>query len=172
MEEVARSDPQATRTLVGRFQKPLADLGLRLLRDRGEAEDLVQETLVRAVHRAGTFKGHGSLRGWLFRIATNLALNRLSRNRPLPPSEGMQCAVDEKAPNPAHSLERAELAQAVRLAVENLPERQRLAVILLRYEGLRYAEIAQALDTTLGAVESLLHRAHETLRKKLKKIAL
>jgi RNA polymerase sigma-70 factor (ECF subfamily) len=165
---LAQGDPRALRQVVEAFQGPLLDLGLRLLRDRGEAEDLVQEVFLQALRKAGTYQGKGTLRGWLFRIATHLALNRL--RRPPPSPAGAAPASVEAPGGPDDAPERTERARAVRDAVASLPERQRVAVVLQRFEGLSYREIAAALDCTVGAVESLLHRAHETLRRRLKKI--
>jgi RNA polymerase sigma-70 factor (ECF subfamily) len=169
MRRAAEGDPDAVREIVERFQGPLLDLGVRILRDRGEAEDLSQEVFLRVWKEAANFKATGSLKGWVFRIASNLALNRLRRARlPLAPEPdaGPGAGLD-----PSERLAARERARAVREAVESLPETQRLAVVLLRFEGLSYGEIAQALDLSGSAAASLIHRAHEALREKLRGLA-
>jgi RNA polymerase sigma-70 factor (ECF subfamily) len=166
MRRIASGDAASFHTLVETHHRSILCLGLRLLRDQGEAEDLCQDVFFQALRKASTFKGSGSLRGWIFRIAANLACNRLRRPSLLP----ARAHNDEAspAPNPASAMEE-EKAAAVRAAIASLPERQRLAVVLLRYEGLTYREIAEALDARLPAVESLIHRAHKALREKLRK---
>ncbi|MHC5036340.1 MAG: RNA polymerase sigma factor [Planctomycetota bacterium] len=167
MSRVAAGDPGSFRTLSETYQRTVLDLGLRFLHDRGEAEDLCQDVFLQAFQKAGTFRGQGPLRGWIFRIAVNLARNRL-RKPPLRLTGGVN-EISANGSPPSESLEKEERASAVRDAITSLPERQRLAVILLRYEGCSYKEIAEALGCRLAAVESLIHRAHQGLRKKLKK---
>ncbi|MHC4597551.1 MAG: RNA polymerase sigma factor [Planctomycetota bacterium] len=167
MKRIASGDPPAFRAFVETFQRPLLALGCRMLRDAEEAEDLCQDVFLQALKKAGSFRGEGSLRGWLFRIAVNTALNLRRKARPLPAE-----APDESpAPTPAPPsiLEKEEEAALVREAVASLPERQRAAVILLRYEKLTYREIAEALDCGMPAVVSLIHRAHRALAEKLSK---
>ncbi|MHC4777747.1 MAG: RNA polymerase sigma factor [Planctomycetota bacterium] len=168
MERIAGGDRSAFRTLVEAHQRGVLDLGCRMLRDAGEAEDLCQEVFLKVLQKAADFRGEGPLRGWVFRIAVNRALNVMRRARP-------SMAEDpDGEPGPGEAppaiLERNERARQVREAVEALPERQRMAVVLLRYEKLSYREIAEALECGLSAVVSLIHRAHETLREKLKKL--
>jgi len=167
MRRIASGDAASFHTLVETHHRSVLCLGLRLLRDQGEAEDLCQDVFFQALRKAGTFKGSGSLRGWIFRIGANLACNRLRRPSLLPANAHNDEA--SPAPNPASAMEEEEKAVAVRNAIASLPERQRLAVVLLRYEGLAYREIAEALDASLPAVESLIHRAHMALREKLRK---
>jgi RNA polymerase sigma-70 factor, ECF subfamily len=167
---VASGDADAVREMVERYRKPLLDLGVRYLRDRSEAEDLCQDVFLQVLKAASTFRGSGSARGWVFRIAANLAHNRLRRTRlPVDPEpDARPSAVGD----PAEGLLAREKARAVREAVASLPEKQRLAVILLRHECLSYAEVAEALEVTLPAAVSIIHRAHVALRDLLKNFSV
>jgi RNA polymerase sigma-70 factor (ECF subfamily) len=168
MERIARGDASAFRRFVEAHQRSILDLGRRLLRDPAEADDLCQEVCLQVLRKASSFRGEGSLRGWVIRIATNRALNLLRKARP--PSVESPNGKPGPTPAPPSILEREEKARAVREAVASLPERQRAAVILLRYERLTYREIARVLDCGLPATVSLIHRAHETLREKLRNL--
>jgi RNA polymerase sigma-70 factor (ECF subfamily) len=140
-----------------------------MLGSREEAEDLGQETFLRVCRQAPRYRPTGQFRSWLFRIAGNLARSRLRRRRILDwvrfePGRHDVAAAEEPADR---RLEREEQRRAVRAALARLPDRQRQAILLRRYEGLSHREIASALNTTVPAVESLLHRALVALKKDL-----
>jgi RNA polymerase sigma-70 factor (ECF subfamily) len=169
MERTARGDEGAFRLLVERWERPVFGFLERMLSSREEAQDMSQETFLRVFAEAGRYRPDGRFRSWLFRIAGNLARSRLRRDRvvrwirlePLlhdPPDPGAR--ADDL-------LERDEKRRAVRTALARLPDRQRQAVVLQRYQGLSYREVAAAMDTTVPAVESLLQRAMALLKKEL-----
>ncbi len=167
---LAIRDRAAVEKLSESYWKPLLDFGIRLLGNRASAEDLAQEVLLKAIQNAGALKREESLKAWIFRMAANCGLNAMRRKPPL--SLAAQVAEPAaSAPGPEDEAMKAEAVEVVKRAVSTLPERQRLAVILLRYEHLTYGEIAEALECSVPAVESLIHRAHEELRKKLAGLA-
>ncbi len=162
MAAMAGADHAAAAALVERHQRGLLNLFYRYTNDRLLAEDLAQEVFLRVYKSAPLYEPRAPFRVWLYRIARNLCLNELRsrrvRRRPL----------EETAPSwaasPAEERARAEREERVRQAVEGLPERQRLALILRHYEGLSQAEAAEVLQTTVEAVEGLLGRARAKLR--------
>ncbi len=169
MERTAEGDEGAFRLLVERWERPVFSFLARMLGDREEAQDLAQETFLRDYTRTRRYRPEGSFRSWLFRIAGNLARSRLRKRKILrwvrfEPDLHDRAAAREGADR---ELERNETERAVRDAVEHLPARQREAVLLKRFHGLSYREIAGAMETTVPAVESLMQRAVAALRKDL-----
>lgn len=169
MTRGAQGDEDAFRILVQRWERPVIAFLERMLGSREEAEDLGQEAFLRVCRQAPRYRPSGQFRSWLFRIAGNLARSRLRRRRILQwvrfePAQHDIAAADEPADR---QLEREESRRAVRAALAKLPDRQRQAVLLRRYDGLSHREIARALGTTVPAVESLLHRALAALRRDL-----
>jgi RNA polymerase sigma-70 factor (ECF subfamily) len=169
MERIARGDEAAFRALVERWERPVFAFLARMLGSREEAQDLSQETFLRVYRSAGRYRGSGRFKSWLFRIAGNQARSRLRRRKVL-----SWVGLDperEDLPSPGESaerrMEREDEAARVRRAVTALPARQREAVVLREYEGMSYQEIAEAMGTSVSAVESLLHRAVTALRKEL-----
>src|SRR6202163_4527542 len=181
MLDVKAGDEQSFALLLQRYRSPLANFLYRRVRNREQAEDLAQEVFVR-VYRAGAdyVPSAKSTRG-LFRIATNLALNSLRDTR----HQRMEISLDapvtadsedgdertldvaDKHPNiEQHLVEEARKAM-IRHAIDKLPEKQRAAVLLHKYQELDYGEIAKILSCTESALKSLLFRAYETLRVEL-----
>jgi RNA polymerase sigma-70 factor, ECF subfamily len=176
MLQVAAGDMSAFRELVARHQAPLVNFVYRVVLDRAEAEDLVQETFFNAYKAAARYRPEARFSTWLYRIATNLALNALTARRRRPrvsldaeenstPQASRIRADDKDAPD--RQLERRELAEAVERALAQLPERQRTAVALHRFEGFSYEEIAEAMSCSVDAVDSLLRRAKTALKQAL-----
>ena len=169
MERVAGGDEEAFAVLVRRWEDQVFAFLLHMLGNREEAEDLAQDTFLRLYDRADRYRSEGLFRSWLFRIAGNLARSALRRRRVLrwvrfePATHDR---IDTEA-GPDAALERDEVRKAVREAIARLPWRQRQAVVLKRFRGLSYREIADALDTTVPAVESLMQRAVSALRREL-----
>lgn len=169
MRRVAEGDPVAFRTLVERHSGRLARLAERIAGSRAEAEEIVQDTFLRLWLGAADWQPRAQPGTWLWRVATNLAIDRRRRLRPV--------ALDDvpEPPDPAPDGEAVtvavEIAGAVRAAMAELPPRQRAALTLCHYEGQTMAEAARALDTSEGAVESLLIRARAGLRARLAGLA-
>ena len=158
----------------------LYGMGLRLARNRPDAEDLVQETLLKAYRSYHTFKEGTNLRAWLFRILTNTFINEYRRRSRRPRETelddgGEVTPYGSNAYNQVRSWARAPEDQLIEQifesdileAIENLPVIYRIPVLLADVEGLSYKEIAQTLDVPMGTVMSRLHRGRNALRKAL-----
>ena len=134
-----------------------------------EAEDLAQDTFVQVFGKAKTYRPEGRFRSWLFRIAGNRARSRLRRRKILR-WISFDPAVHDRGgtgPGPDGDLERDEREEAIRTALAGLPARQREALVLHRFQGLRYKEVAAAMATTVPGVESLIQRGLASLRTEL-----
>ncbi len=157
--------------LFRRWSGPLLRYLERMVRDFATAEELVQEAFLR-VHRArDRYSPDARFSTWLYRIATNLALNELRRPRrkAVHRSTEAEDAPELAAESPATDdvVEARRRGAVVGVALGQLPENQRAALCLTAVEGLSYAEVAEALDVTEKAVKSLVHRARSTLAKRL-----
>lgn len=164
-------DDAAFDTLFARWAGPLLRFLTRMLRDASAAEDLVQEAFLR-VHRARSrYRPDARFSTWLYRIATNLALNELRRPRRRDPHDsvdvdgGPRLAAASPAPDEAADARRR--SAAVEQALGRLPDRQRAALLLAAVEGRSYAEVAEALDVSEQAVKALVHRARSSLAAQL-----
>ena len=170
----------AFEVLVSRYQHRLLGVMVHLVGRVEEAEDLTQEVFLRIYRARKGYRPRAKFSTWLFTIANNLALNVLrSRQRkpvvplnlrdsgPLGPRPQEQL-VHDRGPQPQHQLAHQELAGVIRQALETLNERQRIAVVLNKFEDMNYAEIAAVMGLTTKAVKSLLSRARENLRIVLK----
>lgn len=136
-----------------------------LLRNRTDAEDLVQEALARAVARADTFKTGTNLRAWLFTILHNVHVNQV-RARAARPVEVPVEAVEARLVTPARQEERVEVRDMMR-ALDELPDEQRQVLLLVALESLKYEEVAATLGVPIGTVMSRLSRARDAVRAKL-----
>jgi RNA polymerase sigma-70 factor, ECF subfamily len=159
-----RGDRHAFGRLVRRHQRRVFALGLRWLRNADDADDLVQETFVRAWQGLARFDEARPFAPWVVTIAVNRAKTRLARARS---DETVDETLPWSGPSPEEGAERALLARAVHAAVDALPEEQRIVLHLRAVEDLSYREIAQALGIPMGTVMSRLSRAREALRKTL-----
>lgn len=180
VELVARSlagDQEAFRQLVLRFERPVLSVISRLIRDPATAEDVAQETFVKAYRHLARYEPEHRLASWLFKIAHNTAIDHLRRRRPetvpleTPSSEGE--GNWEKFPAPEHEgpeaqTARAELARAVELALGELREQYREILELRFQQGLSYEEIAEIMGLALGTVKVQLHRARKQLAERLR----
>ncbi|HMB71240.1 MAG TPA: sigma-70 family RNA polymerase sigma factor [bacterium] len=163
-----RGDREAFGRLVRCYQRRIHGLGVRLLRDRDEADDLVQETFVRAWRALGRFDPERPFLPWLIRIATNRAMSLLEIRRRRP-TEELGDSIPDSGPSPQEEAERKRLHREVRREVDCLPEDQRVVLILRASEDLSYREIAEVLGVPIGTVMSRLSRARETLRKRVRR---
>lgn len=167
LARVAKADEAAFRLLVARHVSAVQAVGRRILGDEAEAEDVAQETFLRLWRNAATIEvGPAGVRPWLNRVAQNLCLDRIRarRTEPEPTDEPPEVAT---APEQQRGLEEADLGAKVRKALGQLPERQRLALVLFHYQGMSQNEAASALDISAEALESLLARARRTLKAAL-----
>jgi RNA polymerase sigma-70 factor (ECF subfamily) len=179
MLRVRNDEPGAFEELVQNYQHRLVAVMHHLVGSADEAEDLAQEVFLRVYRARKKYRPRSKFSTWLFTIANNLALNALrTRQRkpvvpldvrdsgPLGPRPAEQI-VPDRTDSPSTRLRNAELIAKIRQALENLNERQRMAVILNKFEDMGYGEIAEVMGLTTQAVKSLLSRARSNLRQVL-----
>ena len=180
MLRVRDDDQSAFGELVELYHKRLVTVMHHLVSSAEEAEDLAQEVFLRVYRGRKKYHPRAKFSTWLFTIANNLALNVL-RNRqrkpvvplnvrdsgPLGPRPAEQLALDQEA-QPMQRMQQEELAGIVQEALAGLNERQRMAVVLNKFEDMNYAEIAEVMGLTTKGVKSLLSRARDNLREALK----
>ncbi len=173
VQRAIAGDRAAWRALYEEHDDFVFRVAVRFLGDEAEARDVAHDVFVQVFTRVATYRPAGRFRTYLYRVVANRCLNERARarqKRRAPGSEGDEsalAAVPDPAGSPEEQLGRAQEAREVRAAIARLPERQRLAVILSRFEGLSYEEIAAALETTVSSVESLLFRARQALARDL-----
>ena len=157
--------------LMQRRYRSVLNLAYRFLGDATAAEDVAQDVFLQLFRSAATYRPKASFTTWLYTITRNACYSELRRRGRKPLLFDEQAAGDPPAPDTPDSLEQAELQRAVKSAIASLPQGQRMAVILRRYEQLSYEQIAEVMGATESAVKSLLHRSRETLKEKLKGFA-
>ena len=180
MLRVRDDDPVAFAELVELYQHRLITVMHHLVGNKEEAEDLAQEAFLRVYRVRKKYRPRAKFSTWLFTIANNLALNTLRRRQrkpavrlnvrdsgPLGPRPAEQL-VRDRASQPGAHLQEKELAAVIQQALHGLNERQRMAVVLNKFEDMNYAEIAEVMELSTKAVKSLLSRARENLRLVLK----
>jgi RNA polymerase sigma-70 factor, ECF subfamily len=166
LERVASGDQRAYRELVDRHVRGVHAFVYRMLRSRAEAEEVCQESFLRLWQQADTFVAHAKPSTWLYRVAHNLAVDRLRRRR-----EGSHPSSIEDVPTSERSsvlVYDKQVAEAVDSALAALPERQRAALSLVHYQGMSNAEAAEVLGVKVRALESLLARGRQQLRERLR----
>jgi RNA polymerase sigma-70 factor (ECF subfamily) len=176
MLRVKAGDDSAFNHLVAKFRRPVVGFLYRMARNHAVAEELAQEVFLRVYRSRKTYRASAKFTTWMYRIASNLAVNyaRDTRNRrgevslDEPTEGGAAFEVADGELTAEQDLLRRERRRAIRSHVEALPERQRLAVVMHKYQGLDYRQIAQVLKLSESATKSLLFRAYEALRESLK----
>ena len=181
MLDVKGGDEQSFELLLQRYRTPLVNFLFRMVKNREQAEDLAQEVFIRVYRAREEYVPTAKFTTWLFRIATNLALNSLRDHR----HQKLEMSIDapltadaedgderpfevaDKHLNVEQELVEEERKKMIRRAIEKLPEKQRAAVLLHKYQELDYAEIAKILGCSESALKSLLFRAYEMLRVEL-----
>jgi RNA polymerase sigma-70 factor (ECF subfamily) len=160
--------------LVQRYRRDLVGYLYRMVQNHAVAEDLAQETFLRAYRSRAGYQPTAKLTSWLYSIATRLAWNwardnRVRQHEPLDGTieDGRPRQIADSSPTVESALMRADRVRVVRQAIAALPERQRSVVVMHRYHEMTYEEIAAALDCSPQAVKSLLFRAHSSLRERL-----
>jgi len=175
MAETAQGDEHAFELLVERHQSRMLNLIYRFVGNRTQARDLAQEVFIRVWQAASRYKPRAKFTTWIYRISANLCLNELksSARKKLFFSESL---VEEgRTPNEESNVSPSaedillaeERSRQISHALRSLPENQRMALILKRYENLSYHEIAKIMECSVSAVESLLVRAKGNLKEKL-----
>ena len=180
MLRVKEGDESAFAALVEKYQRPVMNFIYRMVLNVAEAEDLTQDAFLRAYRAAPRYRPEARLSTWLFRIAINLTLKKLHagrRNRVLSINHIFEAGSRSTEPaaaaesQPDVQLERREISQALEAALNGLPERQKIAVMLQRFEGFSYHDISETMGCSIESVESLLGRAKIKLRDSLARYA-
>ena len=165
--------------LIQKYRKPIIHFMYRMVRNQAVAEELAQEVFLRVYRSRETYRAEARFSTWLYRIATNLGVNYARDNRhernaatiyldEADSETGTTPDVADSTPGAEANLLRRERLSAIRQHVMALPERQRMAVLMHKYEGMDYRQIGDVLKLSESATKSLLFRAYQTLREKLK----
>ena len=179
MLRVKTGDQSAFEYLVQKYRRPIVSFMYRMARNAAAAEDLAQEVFLRVYRSRETYEATAKFTTWLYRIATNLAVNHARDTRHERPEvqvsldepdedTGTTLEVPDSSLNAEQAIVRRERMMAIRQKVEALPEQQRLAVIMHKYQQMDYKQISEVLKKSESATKSLLFRAYETLREQLK----
>jgi RNA polymerase sigma-70 factor (ECF subfamily) len=168
LRRVARGDQAALAEFIRRHQSRLYQVAYRLLRDPLEAEDALQEVFLKVYEHAHRFEPKATVSAWLHRITANHCLNLLRRRHPQESLDAEDAPrVPDAGPSPLQSLEERDLNQRLVQLLDALPENQRRALVLKRFAGLSYQDIAEEMGLSPQAVDGLLKRARQFLKKAL-----
>lgn len=175
-----RGSDAAYRELVRRYERPVFSLIYRMVRDRELAEDLTQETFIKALNAIASYRPEFKFSSWIFKIANNAAIDQLRRrelntlsldgspNAETPDAvEATALQVGSKGESPLDEMEAREVGKAIEAAIGKLRPEYRSCIMLRHVEGLAYEEIAATLDLPLGTVKTYIHRARNELRLSL-----
>jgi RNA polymerase sigma-70 factor (ECF subfamily) len=175
MRLAAQGDMAAFEKLVERHQSLVAGTVARMLGSNSDVEDIAQQVFIRVWKSAGRYVAKAKFTTWLLKITRNLVFNEMRRAKRHPhvpvqiePNAEEIPLKDEQTQAPDATLLESELQEAIEKAIELLPDTQRMALVLRRYEELSYEEIAEVLDLSVPAVKSLLFRARTELRERLR----
>jgi RNA polymerase sigma-70 factor (ECF subfamily) len=179
MLELRAGNMDAFDVLLGKYRQPIVHFMYRMVRNQAVAEELAQEVFLRVYRSRETYRAEARFSTWLYRIATNLGVNYARDNKrersastiylDEPDSEtGTRPDVADDRPGAEARMLQRERMNAIREHVLALPERQKTAVLMHKYEGLDYKQIGDVLKLSESATKSLLFRAYQTLREKLK----
>lgn len=171
-------DAEAFNQLFARHTRTVINFAYRFVRNRDLAEELAQEIFLRVYEAAATYTVQAKFTTWLYRIATNACLNEIRKSHVRAAlrneeagDDGAQFKISKTGNAPVlqdRLLEQEAISLALRRALGQLPEKQRVAFILNKYQELSYGEVAEIMKTSEKAVKSLIHRAKETLAERLK----
>jgi RNA polymerase sigma-70 factor (ECF subfamily) len=170
MLAVGAGDEAALRTLVEKWQGPLVNFFYRSIGSREQAEDLTQVVFVRVYKASAGYQPKAKFSTYLFHIARRLLINeyRRQQRKPLEPVDPADLGGSVEG---REALSRMELEEAFAHALEQLPENQRTAILMLKQQELSYEEIAEAMDASVSAVKTWIFRARQSLRATLKEFA-
>ncbi len=177
VERVQRGDKRAFDLLVLKYQQKVTNLVSRYVRDHSEAQDVTQEAFIKAYRALPNFRGESAFYTWVYRIAINTAKNFLVAQKRRPPGSDIEAETAEQLDvgvklkeyaTPENYLLESELAETVKLAMDDLPEDLRTAITLRELEGLSYEEIARAMDCPVGTVRSRIFRARAAIDVRLR----
>ncbi|WP_446811515.1 RNA polymerase sigma factor RpoE [Methylomonas sp. 2BW1-5-20] len=176
VQRVQQGDKSAFDLLVIKYQHKIVHLVNRYVKDPSEAQDVAQDTFIKAYRALGDFRGESAFYTWLYRIAINTAKNYLlSRSRrhfdyeiDVQDAEQVENSPQLKdIETPENLLMNEQIIAVIKSAIERLPEEMRIAITLREFEGMSYEEIAEAMDCPIGTVRSRIFRAREAIDQKL-----
>jgi RNA polymerase sigma-70 factor (ECF subfamily) len=178
MVRIAEGNEEAFEILVNRHQASILNLIYRFIGDRTQAKDLAQEVFLRIWQSAKIYRPEAKFTTWIYRITVNLCFNELKSARRKKwfsfnwsredNEHTLEEVLSDNAPSAEDLLLEKERSRQISDALQSLPDNQRMALLLKRYDGLSYQEIAEIIGCSVSAVESLLVRAKKTLQEKLK----
>jgi RNA polymerase sigma-70 factor, ECF subfamily len=179
MLRVKAGDDSAFDFLVQKYRRPIINFMYRMAHNSAAAEDLAQEVFLRVYRSRSSYEASAKFTTWLYRIATNLGMNYSRDTRHERPENimnldepdeetGQSPDLADKTPSVEEEIMQRERLNAIRQKVEALPERQKMAVLMHKYQQMDYRQIAEVLKLSESATKSLLFRAYETLRTQLK----
>ena len=180
MLQVQQGDLVAFESLVDRYKQPIFNMIYRMLRDADEAEDIAQKVFIQVYKASDRYKPTAQFSTWVFTIARNLTLNEIRRRSRKPNMDSIDAAAepegdaipreykDARGRDASEETMQRELVGRIDLGISELPENQRAAILLCKDGDISYEEIAKVLGCSLSAVKSLLFRARETLKRRIK----
>lgn len=179
MLRVREGDTESFTLLLERHRNPVIHFLYRMVQNQSVAEELAQEVFLRVYRSRANYEPTAKFTTWLFRIASHLALNWIRDRRnergqeslDVETPDGMARQVSDRKISAEQSLVRESKFEEIRRAIQSLPEKQRAAVLMHKYEEMEYSQIASVLECSESAVKSLLFRAYETLRARLAHMA-
>ncbi len=178
IKEIRKGNQKAFKLFVEKYQLSVTKVCTGFLHNKEDAEDVTQEVFIEVYRSIHKFRGESKLSTWLHRIAVNKSLNHLRKNKIKKHTDNIESLLtagrsqintleDANNTHPEKNYEECEKARILHQAVNSLSTNQRISFVLNKYEDLSYKEIAEIMNTTTAAVESLIHRAKINLQKKL-----
>jgi RNA polymerase sigma-70 factor (ECF subfamily) len=178
IQKLIQGDETAFKQLVDKYTQLVVNTCYGLLHNSEDAEDIAQEVFIEVYRSVHKFRADSKISTWLYRIAVNRSLNFIRDNKKNKWFQSFQDSVKEKnsnipkliahdSENPDFNLEKIQRANMLYEAINKLPENQKIAFTLNKYEDLSYKEISEVMEISVSSVESLIHRAKKNLQKKL-----
>ncbi len=180
IQKLQQGSERAFKELVGNYQKMVVNTCFGMVHNTHDAEDIAQEVFIEVFRSIHKFRADAKISTWLYRIAVNRSLNFIRDNKKRKwfrsfedsdeaKNNQMQNITTSKADQPGFKLENRQRAAMLHQTIDSLPENQKIAFTLSKYEELSYQEISDVMDLSVSSIESLLHRAKKNLQKKLYK---
>lgn len=178
IEGIQQGDRKSFQILVETYQRLVVNTCLSIVHNKADAEDLAQDVFLEIFRTAENFRGDSKLSTWLYRIATNRSLNFIRNNKrkrfwqsieeTFAGGRNNNSEISEnRSDQPDHEITDRQRKEMLHRAIDKLPEKQRVAFTLNKYEDLSYQQIAEVMEITLASVESLIHRAKKNLQDQL-----
>lgn len=171
-----KGNEAAYRALLEKYERPVFNICLRMMRNREEAQDLAQDAFTKVFSMLDRYNPTYAFSNWLFKITSNLCIDSIRKRRvdTLPMDEPVHSdggdferQYESPSDDPSQVFDKTEKMRVLSRAIDNLPEHYRIMIVLRHQEDLSYEEIAQSLDVPLGTVKARIHRAREMLKQRL-----